>query len=349
MHRFVLALLAPLLLTGCFMVPGKFAATLDLRSDGTFTYTYDGEIRLLGLAQLAEQTSRNAPREWKPEDQKCWEYDDEDEGEELEAAADTVPNLEIAAEPVRAPKPVAVTTRPSGRPVPDMAPAPPAAPTVMIPRGPRQERECTAEELAERKERFDEAEARRTERRERDAAQAKAMFGGIDPSDPKAGEQIAERLERQYGWNSVEHKGDGLFEVDFSITSRIDHDFAFPVIEGMGTAQPFLYMIRREGNVVRIEAPGFASGASAAPGASGSIFSIAMLAGGFPGSRSSRDREILEALMQAEGTFRIVTDGEILANNTDEGYMEAANGRELAWNIGNGDSKAPMALIRLSR
>ena len=44
--RSLLALAAPLLLTGCLWGPGKFVSTLDLRKDGSFTLDYRGEIVL---------------------------------------------------------------------------------------------------------------------------------------------------------------------------------------------------------------------------------------------------------------------------------------------------------------
>jgi hypothetical protein len=42
--RLALALAAPLLLVSCFLSPGKFVSTLDVRKDRSFTFTYVGEI-----------------------------------------------------------------------------------------------------------------------------------------------------------------------------------------------------------------------------------------------------------------------------------------------------------------
>ena len=50
----VVVALCALLLSACLVLPGKFAATLDLRKDGHFTYTYNGQIVILGLTRLAE-------------------------------------------------------------------------------------------------------------------------------------------------------------------------------------------------------------------------------------------------------------------------------------------------------
>src|SRR5205085_4890912 len=59
---------ASLLLSSCFLSPGKFDATLDLRKDGHFTFTYTGEIYLLALGQLAEAARKDSEsQEFSPE------------------------------------------------------------------------------------------------------------------------------------------------------------------------------------------------------------------------------------------------------------------------------------------
>jgi ABC-type uncharacterized transport system auxiliary subunit len=40
-----------LLLAACFVTPGKFDAALDLRKGGTFSFSYKGEIFVLGLSR----------------------------------------------------------------------------------------------------------------------------------------------------------------------------------------------------------------------------------------------------------------------------------------------------------
>src|SRR5690606_35134262 len=101
------------------------------------------------------------------------------------------------------------------------------------------------------------------EARENDAM--KAMMGGIDPADPEAAEELAQHLARQHGWRKVSYSGDGMFEVDFAITSRIDHDFSFPVIEQMPFANFFVVATRRQDGAVRIDAPGFAQNGGSNP------------------------------------------------------------------------------------
>ncbi len=44
MNRLMLALLAPLLLVGCILSPGKFVSTMSINADRTFAFTYKGEV-----------------------------------------------------------------------------------------------------------------------------------------------------------------------------------------------------------------------------------------------------------------------------------------------------------------
>ena len=48
-----------------------------------------------------------------------------------------------------------------------------------------------------------------------------------------------------------------------------------------------------------------------------------------------------------EGTFRVVTDARILANNTDEGPTADPRGEMLTWDIDANTLAAPTALIEL--
>ena len=53
MIRLIAALAAPLLLTGCLLSPGKFTSSLDLKRDGSFTFTYVGEIVMIDMSTAA--------------------------------------------------------------------------------------------------------------------------------------------------------------------------------------------------------------------------------------------------------------------------------------------------------
>jgi hypothetical protein len=60
-----------LVLTGCFMSPGKFTSELAITGPNSFTFSYEGEIFFLGLSKLAQMDS--AQESFTPSD--C--YDDE--------------------------------------------------------------------------------------------------------------------------------------------------------------------------------------------------------------------------------------------------------------------------------
>ena len=52
-------------------------------------------------------------------------------------------------------------------------------------------------------------------------------------------------------------------------------------------------------------------------------------------------------MSRAEGRFTIVTDGEILTNNSEDGASPNTIGRQLTWNVGPDSKKIPETLIRL--
>jgi hypothetical protein len=47
-----LALIAPLGLSGCLLLPGEFTSEMTIQKSGEFTFAYNGQIQLVGLANL---------------------------------------------------------------------------------------------------------------------------------------------------------------------------------------------------------------------------------------------------------------------------------------------------------
>jgi hypothetical protein len=205
--------------------------------------------------------------------------------------------------------------------------------------GSADERPCTAKEIAAQKQSWDADRARSADKRRQDAEGMKAMLGGIDPSSPRAAEELAQRLRRQAGWKRVDYKGDGLFDVDFAISGRLDHDFVFPTIERFSAATAFVQLTRRADGTVRADAPGFA------PATSGDPFRgfVQGIGGLTPGAESRLPLPVLD------GRFTLRTDGAILANNTDEGPQPDAAGQRLEWAVTPRTASAPTALVRLER
>lgn len=67
-RAWLLALAAPFLLIGCVVVPGRFAASLEIAADRSFAYRYSGEIVALDLGNEMAKGMKQSP-------------DDEDEPE----------------------------------------------------------------------------------------------------------------------------------------------------------------------------------------------------------------------------------------------------------------------------
>ena len=195
---------------------------------------------------------------------------------------------------------------------------------------------------SQQREAWDSQQAEKKESDERNSKAAAAMFGGIDPSDPAAAEEIAAKLRRQHGWNKVEYKGDGLYQVDFSISSTLTHDFTFPVLEGFMFSNAFVIADLRDGHAVRIEAPGFSAQPSSAAGPGAGMLHMASAFGSGDAQKSEQQLPVLD------GSFTITTDGAILANNTDNGPQTIPGGQQLSWTITKRTTAAPMALIQLA-
>ena len=199
-------------------------------------------------------------------------------------------------------------------------------------------RPCTAAETAEQRARWQEAQGLTSDKKKRDAEAMKALLGGVDPSNPKAAEELAARLRRQEGWRRVDYKGDGLFDVDFTISGTLDRDFAFPSIERFPMANAFVAVNRHKDGTLRIDAPGFATAAG-----NESLRSLMLL------GAAGKDGAGAPTLPVTDGTFTLTTDAAILANNTDEGPQADTAGRRLTWPINARASAAPTVLLRLGQ
>ena len=195
-------------------------------------------------------------------------------------------------------------------------------------------------------------------------AMMRAMLVGIDPSDPDAGPKLADRLRGQAGWHQVDYIGNGVFEVDFSVSSKLTHDFVFPTIEGFPMGNVFVMANSREGGMVRVEAPGFSTEGSGNPMQG----LVAGMAGAFgaaaPGSEegdsdidadtgksadSGEAPDAAPSIPAMDGTFRVVTDGEITDDNADAEPQIAAGGKVLQWTVNSSTQSPPAASIRLAR
>ncbi len=197
-----------------------------------------------------------------------------------------------------------------------------------------EERPCPQKELDDR-----------AAKKAQDQAMMQAMMGQADMSNPQQMAEFAEVLQRQAGWNAVEIAGEGVFEVSFAITSRLGHDFDFPTIEGMPIASSFVQARLRDGNRLRIDAPGFSP--QAGNPMSGMMGEMIGAMG--DGQATAANAETNDDARPIEGTFRIITNAQILTNNTDEGPQFGDNGMQtLSWDITPNSGAAPSALLALA-
>lgn len=310
-----------LLLSGCFLQPGTFTSQLTLLANNDFTFTYEGEIYILGLAQLMEEQQKSRRQSFEA---YCYGPEPEEASEDATEAV-----LEPAEKAVEiADKPAEVVT--NERVITS---------DIAEPSDGFGSRECTAEEEAKQRAEWEEREAQRLERDKEQIEQVSQLLGGIDPADPNAEKELARRLERQAGFGKVVSKGDGLFDVSYSISGTLNHDFMFPMMEGFPTNGPFVQMFVRDGNVVRINAPAFA-----APSTMNPMYLYLL---GSPGFGTSKREELFANMPAIDGTFTINTDGEILANNTDEGPSRKDGHQTLTWEIDSQRTAVPTALIAL--
>jgi hypothetical protein len=306
--RISAALAMTMLVAACFFTPGKFDARMTVMRDGTFTYRYTGEILMVtGQSMMGAIADREMANEtFDPEAQTCH------------------------GEPGSATEPA--PARSSGRP------------TITLPTvgtddvsSELEGRDCTAAELEAKRREWESARAERQARNRQQKDAMKAMFGGIDPSDPATMTEFARRLEGQGGWKKVVHKGNGLFDVVYEISGRLDHDFVFPLFPNMDFIIPFVQAAQYGGGKVRIIAPALVRPGSGMGGMNAQALgaAAAMTKGGDPWPFKA-----------PEGSFTLTTDGSILTNNTRDGPVSQGGVKVLTWRVSALDTAKPEALIQ---
>ena len=132
------------------------------------------------------------------------------------------------------------------------------------------------------------------------------------------------------GWRSVQYKGKGAFDVDYHFEGRLTQDYVFPLMPDNELIVPFIALRRRTDGSVMMTAPALG----------GNPFAARAKAMGMPDKSDGPPSH-------AEGRFTVVTDGEILTNNSEDGPAPHAAGRQLHWDVSPASSKTPEMLVRL--
>ncbi|NCN84446.1 MAG: hypothetical protein COZ43_10620 [Sphingomonadales bacterium CG_4_10_14_3_um_filter_58_15] len=162
-----------------------------------------------------------------------------------------------------------------------------------------------------------------------------AIFGGAVPGDDEGLKKFAEQLAKYDGWNKVEYVGNNLFEVEYAVSGNFDQMFAFPTMTGATMQFPFVQIIRRSGGELEVLTP-----AMAGPGG------LAGAMGPMPMGGSS-EKTKMEPI---DGVFTIVTDGEVLTNNTEDGLTLSGGTKNMRWKVDgtSGPDGSPRAIVKLA-
>lgn len=227
--RLLVALIAPLVLAGCIVTPGKFTSTLTINADRSFAFAYKGEV-------------------------------------------------------------IAIDLPGSLKGLGDLNDAKPDKPTAL--------------------------------------AIAEVKPG--DDSDAK-NRAIAAALTKEAGYRSVVYQGKGKFLIDYAIAGTLTHGFVYPFNSDAELVFPFLVVELRQGNVVKVKAPGFAASNNST---------------GANGMGSGMGAEAAKAL---DGVFTLDTDAEIVSQNNEDGAKTAGARRTITWQATPLSKDAPTAVLRLGR
>ena len=360
-----LAIVAPMSLSGCLLLPGEFVSEMTILKSGDFSFSYKGEIQLVGLANLLNNELEGEGLEATEFAATC--YGEVPEAKSKEEAAKEkkkeAAKLKAQSEALATQAALGTITGQQGSTAAsrtsqedfslnqdaeveetgDEDAAAEAAVDAAATAGAEfenefEERDCTEVEIAEQKKDWDNQQVRRKKEKEQAKKMFAALLGGVDPDDPKTIERFTKEVERLAAWNKVEHMGNGVFKIDYSTKGRLADDFAFPVIPRYALGNPMIHISRWDNGRVRIEAPSFHNDPDMSMAA-------LMGAGGMMPGMGIKGKDVDP--LEVKGTFTIRTDTNILANNSEEGPSDVGGLQVLTWDIGARTYGPPMALLKL--
>ncbi len=135
---------------------------------------------------------------------------------------------------------------------------------------------------------------------------------------------IAEALSKEAGYRSVTYKGDGVFVVDYQISGKLTHNFLWPYNIDAEVIFPFVVLELRGADTVRVKAPAFGDSDSQSKGKSD------------------------DAKSKLDGTFTLITDGEIVSQNNEDGAKNDGTRRTVTWKATPLSKDAPMAVVKVA-
>ena len=150
-----------------------------------------------------------------------------------------------------------------------------------------------------------------------------AFTGGLNFNDEATIVAFAEELEARRGWNSVAYRGEGMFDVDYASSGRLDQDFLFPVVPDFILNFPIVAAVPRDDGTVRI------------------VISALMPE---PDDDNQVETERLETI--GEGTFTLITTAPIVSTNGTVSEGDNPGEMVIRWSSDVPSNDRPEAVIR---
>jgi hypothetical protein len=135
---------------------------------------------------------------------------------------------------------------------------------------------------------------------------------------------IGEALTKEAGYRSVVYKGDGVFLVDYQISGKLTHNFLWPYNLDAEVIFPFVVIELRGKEQIRVKAPAFGDNES-------------------PGKGKTEDSKA-----KLDGTFTLVTDGELVSQNNEDGAKTEGGRKTVTWKATPLSKDAPMAVVKVA-
>lgn len=134
---------------------------------------------------------------------------------------------------------------------------------------------------------------------------------------------IGEALTKEAGYRSVTYKGDGVFLIDYQVSGKLTHNFLWPYNLDAEVIFPFVVIEMRGRDQVRVKAPAFGDNDSPAKGKT-------------------------DEKAKLDGTFTLVTDGELVSQNNEDGATSAGGRKTVVWKATPLSKDAPMAVVKVA-
>lgn len=225
--RTLSVLAASTMLSGCFLVPGKFGADVDIRKAGDFTVAYKGEI----IFQMPDDImgSKMKPKVWDDAFATCYASG--------RTMTDEYASAEMHESAIKGAEEGSIDGQDDDS----------------------REVACSAKQVAELRKTFEKDKAEAAAKKAEEADKMAQMFG-FSGSGDEANQKFAAALMKYDGWKNVTYRGKGKFDVDYRYSGKLTHDFVFPIFPKMDMIFPFIMVRKRADGTLTVTAPSLIGG-----------------------------------------------------------------------------------------